>query len=86
MRERRSRGRIILEVLNICIDAENITRIVYKANTNFTTVKAYMDFLIKNGLIESIDGTPMLYKTTKKGLITRNRLKRLTEELDDVMR
>jgi predicted transcriptional regulator len=86
MRERRSRDRIILEVLNICIDPENITRIVYKANTNFTTVKAYMDFLIKNGLIESIDGTPMLYKTTKKGLITRNRLKRLTEELDDVMR
>jgi predicted transcriptional regulator len=85
MRERRSRDRIILEVLGICIDGENITKIVYKANTNFTTIKAYMDFLIKNGLIEAVNGTPTLYKTTQKGIITRNRLKKLTEELDEVM-
>jgi predicted transcriptional regulator len=85
MRERRSRDRIMLEVLSICIDGENITKIVYKVNTNFTTIRAYMDFLIKNGLIESINGTPMLYKTTQKGIIVRNRLKELTEELDDVM-
>jgi predicted transcriptional regulator len=84
MRERRSRDRIILEVLSICIDGENITRIVYRANTNFTTVKSYMDLLIKNGLIESIQGTPILYKTTQKGINVRNRLKKLREELDEI--
>jgi len=84
MRERRSRDRIILEILSICIDGENITRIVYRANTNFTTVKSYMDLLIKNGLIESIQGTPILYKTTEKGVNVRNSLKKLREELEEI--
>lgn len=84
MRERRSRDRIILEVLSICIEGENITRIVYRANTNFTTVKSYMKFLIKNGLIEVIHGVPTLYKTTEKGINVRNRLKKLREELDEI--
>ncbi len=84
MRERRSKDRIIFEVLSICIDGENITRIVYRANTNFTTIKAYMDLLIKNGLIESIQGSPVLYKTTQKGIVMRNRLKKLREELEEI--
>lgn len=85
MRERRSRDGIILEVLSICIDGENITKIVYRANTNFTTIRAYMDLLIKNGLIESIQGTPVLYKTTQKGIDMRNRLKMLREELEELV-
>lgn len=85
MRERRSRDGIILEVLSICIDGENITKIVYRANTNFTTIRAYMDLLIKNGLIETIQGTPVLYKTTQKGIDMRNRLKMLREELEELV-
>lgn len=84
MRERRSRDRIILEVLSICVEGENITRIVYRANTNFTTVKSYMDFLIKNGLIEVTQGIPTLYKTTQKGVNVKNRLKKLREELEEI--
>ncbi len=84
MRERRSRDRIILEVLSICVEGENITRIVYRANTNFTTVKSYMGFLVKNGLIEVAQGTPKLYKTTQKGISVRNRLKKLREELEEI--
>lgn len=82
MRERRSKDRIILEVLSICADGENITRIVYRANTNFTTIRAYLDMLIKNDLVESVQGSPILYKTTQKGLLVRNRLKMLQEELE----
>lgn len=83
MRERRSKDRIILEVLGICADGENITRIVYRANTNFTTIRAYLDMLIKNGLIESLpQGSPTLYKTTQKGVQVRNRLKMLHDELE----
>jgi len=83
MRERRSKDRIILEVLSICADGENITRIVYRANTNFTTIRAYLDMLIKNGLVEPLQQeSPTLYKTTQKGIQVRNRLKMLQEELE----
>lgn len=82
LRERRSKDRIILEVLSICADGENITRIVYRANTNFTTIRAYLDMLIKNDLVELVQGSPILYKTTQKGLLVRNRLKMLQEELE----
>ncbi len=83
MRERRSKDRIILEILGICVDGENITRIVYRANTNFTTIRAYLDMLIKNGLVEPLpQGSPTLYKTTQKGIQVRNRLKMLHDELE----
>lgn len=83
MRERRSKDRIILEILSICAEGENITRIVYRANTNFTTIRAYLDMLIKNGLIEPLQlGSPVLYKTTQKGIQVRNRLKMLHDELE----
>lgn len=83
MRERRSKDRIILEILSICAEGENITRIVYRANTNFTTIRAYLDMLIKNGLIEpSLQESPILYKTTQKGIQVRNRLKMLHDELE----
>ena len=83
MRERRSKDKIILEVLSICADGENITRIVYRANTNFTTIRAYLDMLIKNGLVEPLlQGSPTLYKTTQKGIQVRNRLKMLHDELE----
>lgn len=83
MRERRSRDRIIFEVLSICSDGENITRIVYRANTNFTTIRSYLDMLIKNGLVEPLQQeSPVLYKTTQKGMQVRNRLKMLHEELE----
>jgi len=82
LRERRSRDRIILEILGICAEGENITRVVYRANTNFTTIRSYMDMLIKNGLIEPSPGSPVIYKTTSKGQAMKARLRALQEELD----
>jgi len=58
MRGRRSRDRIIQEILSICAEGENVTRIVYQVNTNFTIIKSYMKALIKSGLIETLPGTP----------------------------
>jgi predicted transcriptional regulator len=51
------------------------------ANTNFTTIRAYLDLLIRNGMIVTIDGSPVLYKTTEKGMAIIDRLKMLQEEL-----
>ena len=84
MRERRSRDRIIYEILRICAEGENITRIVYQANTNFTTIRAYLDMLIKNDLVEVLQGSPIMYKTTQKGGDMRNHLRALYQELDDL--
>lgn len=84
MKERRSRDRIIYEILRICAEGENITRVVYQANTNFTTIRAYMDMLIKNDLVEVLESSPVLYKTTQKGVAMRNQLRALYQELDDL--
>jgi predicted transcriptional regulator len=84
MRERRSRDRIIYEILRICAEGENITRIVYQANTNFTTIRAYLDMLINKDLVEVLQGSPVLYRTTQKGVAMRNHLRALCQELDDL--
>ena len=81
---RRSREKIISDILNVCDEGENVTRIVYRANTNFTTIRSCLDTLIKNGLIESQPGTPKLYKTTPKGMNIMIRLKALQKELDEI--
>lgn len=75
---------ILYEILRICADGENITKVVYQANTNFTTVRAYLDMLIKKDLVEVLHGSPVLYKTTQKGIAMRNRLRTLHQELDDL--
>jgi predicted transcriptional regulator len=85
MRERRSKERIILEILSICVEGDNITRIVYRANTNFTTIKAYLNLLKKKELIECPEVSSRLYKTTAKGIDMINRLKQLQQDLDELI-
>ena len=85
MRERRSRERIIFEILSICVDGEDVTKIVYRANTNFTTIKAYLNLLKKKELIECQDVSLRLYKTTSKGVDMMNRLKQLQQDLDELI-
>jgi predicted transcriptional regulator len=77
MRERRSKDRIIIEILSRCLNGENITRIVYQTNTNFSTTRAYLDLLTKNNLLECQGTSPILYKTTAKGIETMDRLRQI---------
>jgi predicted transcriptional regulator len=65
---KRSREEISSQILKICLDGANKTKIVYQANLNFRTANSYLDILIKNQhLIETIQGEQILYKTTTKG-------------------
>jgi predicted transcriptional regulator len=65
---KRSREEIFSQILKICLDGANKTKIVYQANLNFRTANSYLDILIKNQhLIETIQGEQILYKTTIKG-------------------
>jgi predicted transcriptional regulator len=75
MRARRSKDQIVIEILSRCANGENITKIVYQTNTNFTTTRAYLDLLTKNKLLELQDTSPRLYKTTVKGIEIMNRLR-----------
>jgi predicted transcriptional regulator len=65
---KRSKQEIFSQILNICMNGANKTRIVYQANLNFRTVNPYLDILIKNQhLIETGQGEQILYQTTQKG-------------------
>ena len=62
---RRSRQQIIYEILKICRNGVNKTTIVYKSNTNFGSVKSYLQYLIENHLIYANQG---IYQTTPNGI------------------
>lgn len=80
MRGRRSKDQIVIEILSRCENGENITKIVYQTNTNFTTIRTYLNFLTKNDLLQCQGTSPILYKTTAKGIEMRNRLRMIQTE------
>jgi predicted transcriptional regulator len=65
---KRSRHKIVSEILNICINGASKTRIVYQANLNFRTVNPYIDILIESKLLAIKPGRIVLYETTEKGI------------------
>lgn len=64
---KRSRQEIFSQILKICTDGANKTKIVYQANLNFRTVNPYLQTLIKNNLLEASPGKHVIYRTTKQG-------------------
>ena len=65
---KRSRDKIISEILNICKEGAYKTQIVYKANLNFKTINPYIDLLVKNNLITMKTGKLIRYETTERGM------------------
>ena len=64
---RRTKEEIIVSILETCLTGANKTIIVYKSNLNFATIVPYLDSLIKNGFITTIEGAHTKYETTDKG-------------------
>ena len=86
MRGRRSKDQIVIEILSRCEYGENITKIVYQTNTNFTTIRTYLNLLTKNDLLERQGATsPILYKTTAKGTEMMNRLKTIQMSVEKLV-
>ena len=77
MRARRSKDQVIVEILNMCEKGENLTSIVYRTNTSFAGIKAYLAVLMKNDLRMCQDASPQIYKETPKGLEMKDHLERL---------
>lgn len=82
---RRSKNKILHEVLSICSKGQSITQIVYKSNTNFTTIRSIIELLKEKKLIETIDGSPVLYKTNAEGMRMMDRLKMFQDELEGII-
>ncbi len=81
MRTRRSREAIILEILCICQDGQNITGIVHRANTNYATIKAYLDKLVERGFVAVENSPSTIYMTTEEGIALRVRLQSIMDSL-----
>ena len=79
--KKRSKHVIISQILYICKDGANKTRIVYQANLNFRTVNPYIDLLIKNNLLEIKRGKNILYETTDKGISLLDNFKHINSQL-----
>lgn len=65
---RRSKEQILAQILDLCKGGDaGKTKIVYQVNLNFKTVNNYLCLLRKKGLLETIQGEKILYKTTPSG-------------------
>jgi predicted transcriptional regulator len=67
MPRKRSKDQIVAQILVTCKDGANKTRVVYQANLNFRSVNSYLDLLQEKGLLETLPGPCVMYKTTPKG-------------------
>ena len=72
---------IMQNILEVCSGGASKTKIVYQSNLNFNTVNSYMTQLKDNGLLDVIQGEPIIYKTTKKGSEFMRCLKQHHEEI-----
>lgn len=86
MRKRRSKDKVLHEILSICSKGENLTQIIYRSNTNVTVVRYFIESLINKGLLEKINGSPVIYMTTPKGQDFRRRLKVHLDQMNGVFR
>lgn len=79
--KKRSKDLVIAQILQVCIQGANKTRIVYLVNLNFRTIVPYLDSLVGNGLLSIEPGEISVYKTTQKGINTLQKLKEVQELL-----
>ena len=69
MGQKRYKDQILCSILQVCGGGgANKTQIVYSCNMNFHSVVPYLDLLVRNGLVERVEGKILRYKTTGRGM------------------
>jgi predicted transcriptional regulator len=63
----RSRTEIVSNILDTANGGATKTKIMYKAFLSYNQLKDYLSILMKNNLLEYLEGTKT-FKTTEKGL------------------
>ena len=66
---RRGRVEIMMDILDQALTGANKTKIMYRANLNFSRFERYFRELSKKGLIEVVDDpdASVVYRTTERG-------------------
>jgi len=82
---RRSRMERYIDILNVLAHTGplKLTHIMYKSNFNGSILKEYLDFLIKQGLVEerTIKKNRMVFAVTQRGAIVLKHFQELTQEI-----
>ena len=82
---RRSKLEMYIGILNVLAHKGplKLTHIIYKANVNCSILNEYLDFLIKQGLVEKriIEKEHIVFKVTKRGINVLKYFHELTQAL-----
>ena len=82
---RRSKLEMYLDILKALAQKGplKLTHIMYKANVNCSVLKEYLDFLIKQGLVEerTVGKRRVVYAITQRGIMVLKYFKELKEVL-----
>lgn len=78
--KRRDTLTIIANTLSVSINGISKTRLVYKTNLNFKSIRKYLVFLLNNDFlsVHEVDGKEV-FKTTEKGLLMLKQLREIKE-------
>ena len=80
---RRDKLKIAVEILEICSESTNKTKIVYHTNLNFQVASKYIEMLKREGLLHAENPGPReTYITTDKGRELINYLKGIYDRFD----
>jgi predicted transcriptional regulator len=85
---RRSKLESYVDILALltCMGPLKLTHIMYKSNFNGSVLKEYLDFLIKQGLIEerTINKTRAVFAVTQRGRTVLKHFRELTQEISAI--
>jgi predicted transcriptional regulator len=82
---RRSKLEMYVDILKVLANRGplKLTHVMYKANVNCSVLKEYLDFLIKQGLVEEqmIGRRRMVYAVTQRGITVLRYFRELKQVL-----
>jgi predicted transcriptional regulator len=82
---RRSKLEMYIDILTVLAHKGplKLTHIMYKANVNCSVLKEYLDFLLKQGLVEerTIGKSRIVYAVTQRGITVLKYFKELKQVL-----
>jgi len=82
---RRSKLEMYVDILSVLAHREplKLTHVMYKANVNCSVLKEYLDYLIKQGLVEerTVGKRRVVYAVTQHGITVLKYFKELKEVL-----
>jgi len=85
MGRRRGEIQILTDILSISLSSVKITRLMYRANLSYSTLRKYLSAALDKGLISNThnsDGS-VVYRTTEKGKLLLKKLRDVKYALRD---